>query len=520
MHMYERKRYQVFVSSTFDDLVEERAKVMEAILNFECFPVGMEMFPAMDEEIFDYIKKIIEDSDYFLLIIGGRYGSVDENGVSWTEKEYDYAVNQKHLHVMVFDHEDFTTLPKVKIDTKNRKKLLDFKKKVHERGKLIKHWKDANHLANGVTTSLKSALDYHPGIGWVRADSRLLMNERDNLLREIVERENSIKSLESVYIQKCEDNRAQESLNDGIQYEIKNLREQIKNLKEQLISLKEQSMNLKGQVKNLKEQEKTLEIQLNGPKTLTIERKSQVQTEIFTIPKTNVTFKMIHVEGGMFMMGANKGDEWAYPDEKPVHQVTLSDYWIGETQVTQAMWQEVMDETPSRFKGSPNLPVESVSWVECQEFIKRLNELDLTEKKFDLPTEAQWEFAARGGNLGKEKSYLNLYAGSNYVEDIAWFEGNSLDKTHPGGVLEPNELGIYDMSGNVWEWCKDWYDNNYSNSPMTDPMGSEVGSHNVVRGGSWCDNAAGCRVSCRLINRPEFKDGKLGLRLALIEKKN
>ena len=242
--------------------------------------------------------------------------------------------------------------------------------------------------------------------------------------------------------------------------------------------------------------------------------RKQPQTKVFTIPGTDVEFKMVHVERGSFMMGANKGDKNAYPDEHPSHEVTLSDYWIGETQVTQALWQAVMEENPSNFKDE-NCPVECVSWVKCKDFLKKLNDLRLTDKKFRLPTEAQWEFAARGGNFGKEKSYSYLYAGSNNADEIAWFEDNSKEKTHPVGKKRPNALGLYDMSGNVWEWCNDWYDNNYSNTPEVDPEGSEYGTHNVVRGGSWSNNAAGCRVSCRLINRPTFMASHLGLRLVL-----
>ncbi|MBR4829716.1 MAG: DUF4062 domain-containing protein [Muribaculaceae bacterium] len=181
--MNHRKRYQIFVSSTFADLEEERGKVMETILRFDCFPAGMEMFPAMDEEIFEYIKRIIDDSDYYLLIIGGRYGSVDHNGVSWTEKEFDYAV-EKGIPVLAFDHHDFTKLPasKTDLDDSKRKKLLAFKKRVAT-GRLIKKWYSADDLVLAVAKALPRVLEQQPRTGWVRANTKLSNNSRDIINR-------------------------------------------------------------------------------------------------------------------------------------------------------------------------------------------------------------------------------------------------------------------------------------------------------------------------------------------------
>jgi len=224
----------------------------------------------------------------------------------------------------------------------------------------------------------------------------------------------------------------------------------------------------------------------------------------FTIE--GVAFKMIHVEGGTFMMGANEGDSEAFDREKPTHQVTLSSYSIGETAVTQALWKAVMDNNPSRFKGADR-PVENVSWDDCQEFIRKLNEK--TNRKFRLPTEAEWEFAARGGN--KSKGYK--YAGSNDIDSVAWYDGNSGGKTHPVAQKQPNELGLYDMSGNVWEWCQDWY-GEYSNNNQTNSTGPKSGSFRVLRGGSWYFSARICRVSYRYYNAPDNRDSYLGLRLA------
>ena len=206
-------------------------------------------------------------------------------------------------------------------------------------------------------------------------------------------------------------------------------------------------------------------------------------------------------------MGSN--DSEASNNEKPVHEVTLSSYHIGETEVTQALWQAVMGNNPSEFKGKGN-PVENVSWDDCQEFVRKLN--SLTGQTFRLPTEAEWEFAARGG----KNSQHFKYSGSNNLGSVAWYDGNSGNKTHPVKSKDPNELGIYDMSGNVWEWCEDWYNGNYySNSPAANPEGPNSGPGRVDRGGGWYYDAWCCRSSDRRRNSPTYCDNDLGLRLAL-----
>ena len=179
-----------------------------------------------------------------------------------------------------------------------------------------------------------------------------------------------------------------------------------------------------------------------------------------TIYVGDVNIEMVKVEGGTFDMGATKEQEEPWDSEKPVHKVTLSSFSIAKTEVTQELWQAVMGNNPSYFKGS-NLPVEVVSWNDCQEFIRKLNAM--TGYNFRLPTEAEWEFAARGGN----KSQHYQYSGSNDVGSVAWYGDNSGGKTHPVATKAPNELGIYDMSGNVWEWCEDWYGSYSSNATPT-----------------------------------------------------
>lgn len=216
--------------------------------------------------------------------------------------------------------------------------------------------------------------------------------------------------------------------------------------------------------------------------------------ESFTV--NGVTFDMVKVNGGSFMMGSYEGES----DEQPVHNETVGTFYIGKTEVTQRLWTAVMGSNPSNFRGE-NLPVENVTWYDCQEFVERLSRL--TGRIFRLPTEAEWEYAARGGN--KSRGYK--YSGSNDLYRVGWYEENSGSTTHPVGQKLDNELGIYDMSGNVWEWCSDNYSNNY-NSPRSS-------SRRVDRGGGWLNSPRYCRVANRYGSAPGNSNGVLGLRLAL-----
>ena len=230
--------------------------------------------------------------------------------------------------------------------------------------------------------------------------------------------------------------------------------------------------------------------------------------EVLTV--NGVTFKMVKVKAGTFTMGATSEMENPFAEERPTHLVTLTkDYYIGKTEVTQALWKAVMESNPSHFQGD-NKPVENVSWIDCQMFISKLN--SMTGKKFRLPTEAEWEFAARGGNWTKGYQY----SGSNSLDDVAWFDENSGDTTHDVATKQPNELGLYDMSGNVWEWCADWY-GSYSSNAQYDPVGPSSGSCRVNRGGGWGIIAGGCRSSCRGNFDPDFRSPGLGMRLVLSE---
>ena len=236
-------------------------------------------------------------------------------------------------------------------------------------------------------------------------------------------------------------------------------------------------------------------------------------TENRTFSVGGVEFTMVYVEGGTFMMGNNDAD--SCDSEKPVHHVTLSDYYIGETEVTQALWQAVMGTNPSWVKGD-NLPVECVSWADCQNFIGKLNQI--TGENFSLPTEAQWEFAARGGNYSKGYKY----SGSNDIDAVAWCWINSAEFTHLVATKQANELGIYDMTGNVWEWCYDLFLPHSSVAVVDFP-----GFIYVCRGGSFkdedfradsgtcIDNTVICRCTSRRSGTPTETSINLGLRLAL-----
>lgn len=245
-----------------------------------------------------------------------------------------------------------------------------------------------------------------------------------------------------------------------------------------------------------------------GEEPETPDEPTEPELEYKTYTVKGVSFDMVSVVGGTFTMGATSEQGGAAEgNEKPAHQVKLSDYMIGETEVTQELWQAVMGTNPSYFSGN-NLPVEQVSWNDCQEFIKKLN--SLTGLQFRLPTEVEWEYAARGGN--KSKGYK--YSGSNDIGIVAWYSGNSSSQTHAVATKSANELGLYDMSGNVYEWCSDWY-GDYSSDSQTNPKGPSSGTYRVNRGGNWVNSARYCRVSNRNNNNPDNRNNNLGLRLAL-----
>ena len=223
--------------------------------------------------------------------------------------------------------------------------------------------------------------------------------------------------------------------------------------------------------------------------------------------------EMVYVEGGTFTMGctSEQGDD-CEDDEKPAHLVIVSDFYIGKYEVTQAQWKAIMGSNPSAFKGD-NLPVEQVSWNDVQEFIRKLNVQTRTlSRYYRLPTEAEWEFAARGGTISRDY----MYSGSNTVDNVAWYSKNAGVKTHPVGTKSSNELGIYDMSGNVWEWCSD-RKGAYNSNAQINPQGPSSGSSRVYRGGGWINNAEGMLTRYRFSNTTDWRYRDFGFRLACSE---
>lgn len=250
------------------------------------------------------------------------------------------------------------------------------------------------------------------------------------------------------------------------------------------------------------------------------ERGVETSGEDFIETVFGVNMKMVYVEGGDFMMGgtSEQGAE-AENDEKTLRRVTLDSYYIGAFEVTQGQWERVMGTSVSQQMGKaggtalkgtgPDYPMYYVSWEEAQAFCQELSRK--TGKTYCLPTEAQWEYAARGGN----KNEGTKYSGSWSIDAVAWYDGNSGNSTHPVGTKRPNALGIYDMSGNVWEWCSDWY-GDYRTYDTQNPTGASSGSGRVLRGGSWRGSARYCRVSNRHNNSPGSRDYYSGFRVVLL----
>jgi len=237
------------------------------------------------------------------------------------------------------------------------------------------------------------------------------------------------------------------------------------------------------------------------------------------MPKENLTIQipdgpsieLVYVQGGTFMMGND--DPKSSDREKPAHQVKLSDFYIGKFPVTQEQWQAVMENKPSNFEGEKR-PVEKVSWNDTQEFLTQLNQL--TKKKFRLPTEAEWEFAARGGIYSQGYKYV----GSDRLKQVGWYDDNSDDQTHEVGQLLANELCIHDMSGNVWEWCRDWFDGDYyaechKKGVVENPQGPDTGAGRVLRGGSFFNSPVYCRSVSRFSSEPGHRYRFIGFRLVL-----
>lgn len=224
----------------------------------------------------------------------------------------------------------------------------------------------------------------------------------------------------------------------------------------------------------------------------------------------DIVASMIFVEGGSFTMGS---DDTLYPDEQPIHDVTLLDFYLAKVTITQKQWTAIMGENPlwSENYGKGNdYPANFISYGQAKQFIERLNEY--SGMQFRMPTEAEWEYAACGGKYSQTTSYT--YSGSNEVNEVAWHRENANGSMHPVAKLKPNELGLYDMSGNVWEWCSDWY-GNYPSGSVTNPTGPSTGTKRVVRGGSFTYDAEYSRCKTRNCLSENNQSLAVGLRLAI-----
>ena len=235
------------------------------------------------------------------------------------------------------------------------------------------------------------------------------------------------------------------------------------------------------------------------------QRRAKLQERLPAIHQ-QVNAQMVQVQGGTFTMGCTREQRPCYDHEKPAHQVQVRAFQIGKYEVTQQLWEVVMGKNPSDFDNCPQCPVEQVNWEDVQNFLKALNQ---TGAQYRLPTEAEWEYAARGG----QQSRGYQYAGGENLDAVGWYEENSGDKPHPVGQKQANELGLYDLSGNVSEWVADWY-GPYTVGPVTDPRGPAEGADRVSRGGSWINPARGCRAADRFWGSPGVHTSSLGFRLA------
>ena len=305
------------------------------------------------------------------------------------------------------------------------------------------------------------------------------------------------------------------------EHTIQKLQSECNTLKAELVQKENERLRLYNELETMKKRMSELEA-ANTALVRSVRRLDLQDTHSFpvgndqsshdnlTIAVNGFTFPVVYVKGGVFLMGSEEGEN----DEKPTHDVEVRDFYMGETPVVQALWQAVMGNNPSSNQGD-TLPVERVSWDECQAFCKKLNALCSSQLPegyvFALPMEAEWEYAARGGSLSNNFKY----SGSNNIDDVAWYRDNSGRKTHPVKQKSANELGLYDMSGNVWEWCLDWY-GDYRDYDTENPTGASSGSYRVLRGGSWGSYAQFCRVSSRNGYSPGGRYYYYGFRVVLV----
>jgi len=480
-------KYDVFISYSRKDYVDEQKNVIpgnEVSKIKEALSVAGISYWFDEEGIYsgqNFVDKIvtnIENAKIFLFL-----STVNSNKSPWTCKEIASADEfKKHI------------IP-VRIDS------APYNKKVLFRIADLDYIEYYTNPQKGVEDMIKSIKAY--------------LEELAATEKHKIDEENKKKELERQRIQQEENKRHQELI-AKIETEIAALESQ-KIERKKVILQKEQELKL-AQIdfEDCESRIKKLQTKFEELRNPDKERKQEDErkhrdeeerAKEMTFNVGDVQFKMIHVEGGHFQMGAFDSDSEALSNEKPQHWVTLNDYYICDSLVTQELWQAVMGNNYSHLE-EKNLPVRDVSWDNCQEFIMKLN--SILGMHFSLPTEAQWEYAARGGN----KSQGFLYSGGNRNGGVAWYINNSGNKPHPVKGKHPNELGLYDMSGNIWEWCEDWY-GNYIEHNQNNPKGPSHGSYRVLRGGCWYSESKYCRVTYRDKGNPTDCDISIGFRFTL-----
>ena len=505
-------QYDVFISYSRKDYVDDHknvipgnevSKIKEALTKAGITFWMDEKGIVPGEDYADKIVKHIKVCKIFVYI-----SSVAANQSDWTKKEIACALMYKKyviplllddspfndsviLRIVDLDRIDYYVNPEFGLDKLVRSINTYLEEERATEKKKIAEEKRRQEELERQRRQQEEEKKRQEKIADIETKMSALEVQRTERKKAVLQKEQELK-LAQIDLEECEAN-------------INKLQQKIHELREPQVA-KEKAKQEKERIEAEERRKEEAQRQREAEERRRREEEARAKEKKFTID--GVEFKMIRVEGGSFMMGS-PDDATIYDDEKPQHRVTLSDYYIGETQVTQELWAAVMGNNPAYFKGNNN-PVECVSWDNCQEFIRKLNEK--TGKAFRLPTEAEWEFAARGGK--KCKGYK--YAGSDTINEVAWYNDNSNASTHPVKLKKPNELDIYDMSGNVWEWCQDWFDSNYyENSPDATPQGPVSGSDRVLRGGSWINNATYGRTAYRSSNSPGNRNNNLGFRLAL-----
>lgn len=500
------KEYDISISYRRDEQGRVGANIPIARAIESCFykidkdyEVFLDMEECNDGKFQDVILPAIRTCGYFLLLLTKDALDRCQNEGDWVRKEIEEAIKYNRKIVLVTPDgamsvcpfglpESIRSIDGIEItDIGVKRKTFKSEMQYLVEKRLGPPMKKNDDVQRGAEVHVGTDWDCH--VIRYKQELMLAKKEEDNIL--YLQRGNH--KLDFV-ADGCEDIKASEivkipDLNYFDYVEVK--------LRDRVLSRIEQKENEERERKAREEQERKER-----------ERREREERGMFTVG--GVEFKMVKVEGGTFTMGATAEQGiYVYNNEKPSHKVTLGDYYIGETQVTQALWKAVMGENPSHFKGDDSLPVERVSWENIvNKFIPKLNKQ--TGRTFRLPTEAEWEYAARGGN--KSKGYK--YSGSNNIDEVAWYSGNSGDNIHPVKGKKANELGLYDMCGNVLEWCNDW-EGDYSGAAQTNPKGPEKGTGRVLRGGSWVDLARDCRVSPRHSRTPGSRYGYIGFRLVM-----